>query len=140
MVPQDETGVAKSLFGLDLSPPKNYWNIYPCYNLYNQEYKTYVCQFDDKQGSSDEDSTDEEVFNHQYIMRTMKQLRRKPEQLPDLMYFEQLSDQTSSVLQHQDVECVNEMQLDNMVLSISRDFLTSSPHKKLDVSKELKLL
>jgi len=141
VVPQDGTGVAKSLFGLDLSPPKSYWNIYPCYDLYNQEYKTYVCQLEDQQASSDEeDSIDEDTFNNQYIVRTMKQLRNKSEQLPDLTYFEQLSDQTSSVLRHQDVECVNEMQLDNMVLSISRDFLTSSPHKRLDVSTELKLL
>ena len=142
VVPQDDNGVAKSLFNLDLSPPKNYWNIYPCYDLYNQEYKTYVCQLDDKQASSDEDedSTDEDVFSNQHVMKTMKQIPKKSEQLPDLTYFEQLSDQTSSVLQHQDMECVNEMQLDNMVLSISRDFLTSSPHRRLDVSKELKLL
>jgi len=143
VVPQDDNGVAKSLFDLDLSPPKNYWNIYPCYDLYNQEYKTYMCQLDDEQASSDEedeDSVDEDMFNNQYIVRTMTQLRNKSEQLPDLTYFEQLSDQTSSVLRHQDVECVNEMQLDNMVLSISRDFLTSSPHRRLDVSKELTLL
>ena len=142
VVSQDDNGVAKSLFDLDLSPPKNYWNIYPCYDLYNQEYKTYMYQLDDEQASSDEedeDSIDEDI-NNQYIVRTMTQLHNKSEQLPDLTYFEQLSDQTSGVLHHQDVECVNEMQLDNMVLSISRDFLTLSPHRRLDVSKELRLL
>ena len=140
LIPQDDNGVTKSLFGLDLSPPKSYWNIYPCYNLYNQEYKNYLSQLEEKQAAGDLDIVDDDIINNQYIMRAMKQLQNSKSDLPDLSYFEQLSEQTSGVLQHQDVECVNEMQLDNMVLTISRDFLTSSPHRQLDVSEELKNL
>ena len=139
LIPQDENGVAKSLFGLDLSPPKNYWDIYPCYNLYNQEYKSYLVQLEEKQASGDLDDTDDDIINNQCIVRAMKQqqLQNNKSELPDLSYFEQLSEQTSGVLQYQDVECVNDMQLDNMVLNISRDFLTLSPHKQLNVSEEL---
>ena len=142
VIPQDENGVAKSLFGLDLSPPKSYWSIYPCYNLYNQRYKYYLTQLEEKQAAGDLDDIDDDIINNQYIMRTMKQLQNNKSDLPDLSYFEQLSEQASEVLQQQDVECVNEMQLDNMVLTISRDFLTSSPHRQLDayVSEELKNL
>ena len=137
LIPQDENGVAKSLFGLDLSPPKSYWNIYPCYNLYNQEYKYYLTKLEEKQTNGE---LDDDIINNQYITRAMKQFQNNKSDLPDLGYFEQLSEQASEVLQHQDVECVNEMQLDNMVLTISRDFLTSSPHRQLDVSEELKNL
>lgn len=140
LIPQDETGVAKSLFGLDLSPPKSYWNIYPCYNLYNQQYKTYLMQLEEKQAAGDLDDIDDDIINNQYITRAIKQLQNSKSDLPDLSYFEQLSEQASGVLQHQDVECVNEMQLDNMVLSINRDFLTSSPHRQLNVSEELENL
>lgn len=140
LIPQDENGVAKSLFGLDLSPPKSYWSIYPCYNLYNQQYKNYLTQMEEKQATGDLDNIDNDIINNQYITRAMKQLQNNQSDLPDLSYFEQLSEQASGVLQHQDVECVNEMQLDNMVLTISRDFLTSSPHRQLDVSEELKNL
>ena len=140
LIPQDENGVAKSLFGLDLSPPKSYWNIYPCYNLYNQEYKNCLSRLEEKQAAGDLDSIDNDIINNRYIVKAMKQLHNSKSDLPDLSYFEQLSEQTSGVLQHQDVECVNEMQLDNMVLTIDRDFLTSSPHRQLDVSEELKNL
>lgn len=140
LIPQDENGVAKSLFGLDLSPPKSYWSIYPCYNLYNQQYKTYLTQLEKKQTAGDLDNIDDDIINNQYITRAMKQLQNSKSDLPDLSYFEQLSEQASGVLQHQDVECVNEMQLDNMVLTINRDFLTSSPHRQLNVSAELKNL
>lgn len=137
LIPQDANGVAKNLFGLDMSPSKSYWNIYPCYNFYNQEYKNYLTQLEDKQAADD---LDDHIINNQYIMRTMKQLQNNKSDLPDLSYFEQLSEQTSEVLHHQDVECVNEMQLDNMVLTINRDFLTSSPHRQLDILEELKSL
>ena len=140
LVPQDDNRVAKSLFGLDLSMSKNYWNIYPCYNLYNVEYKNYLSRLEEKQAAGDLDSIEEDIINNQYIARAMKQLQNNKSDLPDLSYFEQLSEQTGEVLQQQDVECVNEMQLDNMMLTISRDFLTSSPHRQLDVSEELKNL
>ena len=83
LIPQDENGVAKSLFGLDLSPPKSYWSIYPCYNLYNQQYKTYLTQLEEKQAAGDLDNIDNDIINNQYITRAMKQLQNSKSDLPD---------------------------------------------------------